>query len=120
MYDDQDEELRNYLKEEIEFMKLSITSVEDNKNWRPKDSEIADYFLILLLQDYGFAKFKDEEDSNVCSLLVKRKYDELFEIMDDCKLKDIIVSIKKYDECQARNNSCHYVWKDNEWNPIGQ
>lgn len=117
-YYDQDEEFKKYLDREIEFMKLSITSIEDNKSWCSNNSKIANYLLILLLQDCGFAKFKDGENANVCSLLVKRKYDELFEVMDDCKLKDIIVSIKKYDECQANNNSCHYVWKDNKWYPI--
>ena len=119
VYYDQDEELKKYLDKEIELMKSSIASAEDNKNWCPNDSEIADCLFILLLQDYGFVKFKDEKGADVCSLFAKGKYDEPFEIMDDCKLKDIIVSIKKYDECQARDNSCHYVWKDNEWCPIG-
>ena len=119
VYYDQDEELKKYLDKEIELMKSSIASAEDNKNWCPNDAEMANCLFILLLQDYGFVKFKDGKGADVCSLLAKGKYDEPFEIMDDCKLKDIIVNIKKYDECQARDNSCHYVWKGNEWYPIG-
>lgn len=119
VYYDQDEELKKYLDKEIELMKSSIASAEDNKNWCPNDAGMANCLFILLLQDYGFVKFKDGKCADVCSLFAKGKYDEPFEIMDDCKLKDIIVSIKKYDECQARDNSCHYVWKDNEWCPIG-
>lgn len=114
-----DEELKKYLNKEIELMKFYINPAENSGNWCPNNSEVADYFLILLLQYYGFVKFKDGKDTDVCSLLFERKYDELFETMNDCKLKDIIVSIKKYDECQARDNSCHYVWKNNEWCPIG-
>lgn len=114
-----DEELKKYLNKEIELMKFYINPAENSGNWCLNNTEVADYFPILLLQDYGFVKFKDRKDANVCSLLFERKYDELFETMDDCKLKDIIVSIKKYDECQARDNSCHYVWKNNEWCPIG-
>lgn len=119
VYYDQDEELKKYLDKEIELMRFSINPTEDNKNWCPNDAGMANCLFILLLQDYGFAKFKDGKGADVCSLFAKGIYDEPFEAMDDCKLKDIIVSIKKYDECQARDNSCHYVWKDNEWCPIG-
>ena len=113
------EDFKKYLDREIELMKFYINSAENSGNWCPNNTEVADYFLILLLQDYGFVKFKDGKDTDVYSLLFERKYDELFEAMDDCKLKDIIVSSEKYDEYQARDNSCHYVWKDNEWCPIG-
>lgn len=113
------EDFKKYLDKEIELMKFYINPAENSGNWCPNDSEIADRFLILLLQDYGFVKFKNGKDTDVCSLLLERKYDELFETMDDCKLKDIIVNVKKYDEYQACNNSCRYIWKNNEWCPIG-
>lgn len=97
-----------YLQEKIDIMKNS-DDVLDNKKWCAESDNISMCLFILALENTGFLKVKDGKKIDFKSLAIQRynkyykyynmsAYKELYNIMDDCEVKDIITKVLNYDK----------------------
>lgn len=108
-YMNENTEIRKYLDKKIDFMLSSIEPVKES--WYPVDLEMSMYFLILFLQDNGFLKFKEPEKVSFYWLLEKSDFEKLYDLMDDCMIKDAIVKALNYSKHTFGKT---YVWEENE------
>lgn len=99
----EDENFRAYFQGKIDIMKIS-DDVLDNEKWQAESSNISICLFILALENTGFLKIKDGKKIDFRSLAIQRyneycnmpAYKELYNIMDDCEVKDIITKVLNY------------------------
>ncbi len=99
-----DIDFHTYLQEKIDIMKNS-DDVLDNEKWHAESDNISMCLFILALENTGFLKIKEGKKIDFRSLAVHRyggygqlHYKELYSIMDDCEVKDIITKVLNYSE----------------------
>ena len=100
------EDFHNYLQEKVHIMNSSrdsnINSTE--KIWYIPDIWLSTCVFIVAMEDTGFLKIKDGKKIDFRSLAIQRyneycnmpAYKELYNIMDDCEVKDIITKVLNY------------------------
>lgn len=102
------EDFHNYFQEKVHIMNSShesnINSIE--KTWVISDTWLSTCIFIVAMEDAGFLKIKDDKKIDFRSLAIQRynkywnmpAYKELYNIMDDCEVKDVITKVLNYNK----------------------
>ena len=102
------EDFHDYFQEKVHIMNSSrdsnINSIE--KTWVISDTWLSTCIFIVAMEDTGFLKAKDGKKIDFRSLAIQRynkyynmlAYKELYNIMDDCEVKDIITKVLNYNK----------------------
>lgn len=102
------EDFHDYFQEKVHIMNSSrdsnINSIE--RTWIISDAWLSTCIFIVAMEDTGFLKIKDGKKIDFRNLAIQRynkycnmpAYKELYNIMDDCEVKDVITKVLNYNK----------------------